>query len=105
MGLMQSLLSKKKYLLTLNSDKCKECGLCKKSCSIETYPGMYKETGFVPSVECMRCSNCVANCPTQALSFRDKKDIVFTNFTVLDGRKRADASTGSNADKGVKKAA
>ncbi|MCK5228049.1 MAG: 4Fe-4S binding protein [Desulfobulbaceae bacterium] len=104
MGLMQALLSRKKYLLTVNSDKCKECGLCEKSCSIETNPGAHKEAGFVPSVECMRCSNCVANCPTQALSFQDRKDIV---FTVVDGRKKADADAGSDEDKdvGMKEAA
>jgi ferredoxin len=26
----------------------------------------------VPSIECLRCHNCVVNCPVKALSFRDK---------------------------------
>ncbi|WP_228723342.1 4Fe-4S binding protein [Desulfosediminicola flagellatus] len=69
MGTMQGLISKNTYLLRVDQGKCKECGICKKSCPIETDPGALKAEGQVPSLDCMRCSNCVVNCPTKALSF------------------------------------
>lgn len=47
---------------------CKQCGLCKKSCPIETYAGSYKLQGYVDSSECMRCYNCVESCPARALT-------------------------------------
>lgn len=33
----------------------------------ETNPGAYKDSGYVKSADCMRCSNCVVNCPKKAL--------------------------------------
>ena len=102
MGLMQALLSKNTYLLKVDSDKCKECGLCQKVCSIETYPGAHKEAGHVPTMECMRCSNCVVNCPTGALSFRDKKDI---SLTVISGGKKCTGAGYEECESDQKKAA
>ncbi|MFH7320529.1 4Fe-4S binding protein [Desulfurivibrio sp. D14AmB] len=67
MASMQGVLAPKTNLLQVSAD-CKECGLCRKVCPIQTYPGAYKEQGAVPSLECMRCENCVVNCPKKALS-------------------------------------
>lgn len=75
MGTMQGVISKNTYLLNVNSDSCKECGICRKSCPVDTDPGAYKLIGLVPSVDCMRCSNCVVNCPTEALSFGSVKSL------------------------------
>ena len=72
MGLMQGVASTSTYLLTVD-DTCIECKKCQKVCPIGTYPGSYrKESGFgqVPSVECLRCFNCITNCPKKSLSFR-----------------------------------
>ncbi|MBW1791768.1 MAG: 4Fe-4S binding protein [Deltaproteobacteria bacterium] len=71
MGSLQGVSSKNTYLLTVE-DGCKQCGLCRKVCPIQTYPGAYKDQGQVPSIECMRCSNCVMNCPQHVLSFQDR---------------------------------
>jgi ferredoxin-type protein NapH len=71
MGSLQGVSSRNTYLLSV-ADSCKQCGLCKKVCPIQTYPGAYKEVKQVPSIECLRCHNCVVNCPVKALSFRDK---------------------------------
>ncbi len=71
MATMQGVTSPNTHLLTV-APSCKECGLCKKACPIQTYPGAYKEAGQVPSIECMRCSNCVVNCPKKSLSFQDR---------------------------------
>lgn len=73
MGSLQGVASKNTYLLTVD-DTCVECGLCRKVCPVDTYPGSYKvETGTstVPSIDCLRCFNCVNNCPKDSLSFRD----------------------------------
>ncbi len=68
MGSMQGVGSRNTYLLTVDKE-CKQCGLCKKVCPIQTYPGAYREHGQVPSIDCLRCYNCVTNCPKKVLSF------------------------------------
>jgi ferredoxin-type protein NapH len=67
MATLQGLYTEKTYLLRV-SDKCKQCGLCRKVCPIQTNPGEYKAKGYVPTKECMRCGNCIVNCPKGALS-------------------------------------
>ncbi|MFC1512955.1 4Fe-4S binding protein [Thermodesulfobacteriota bacterium] len=74
MGALQGVVSKNTYLLTVSED-CKQCKKCERVCPISTYPGSFKKeggTGQVPSIECLRCSNCVLNCPIKALSFHDR---------------------------------
>jgi polyferredoxin len=74
MGSMQGISSKNTYLLTVE-DTCVQCKKCQKVCPISTYPGDFKQEegpGQVPSIECLRCSNCVMNCPKKALSFRGR---------------------------------
>jgi ferredoxin-type protein NapH len=71
MGSLQGVASKHTYVLSVD-DSCVQCKLCKKVCPVDTYPGGYKaETGTatVPSIECLRCFNCVNNCPKGSLSF------------------------------------
>ncbi|MCF6291281.1 MAG: 4Fe-4S binding protein [Desulfobacterales bacterium] len=71
MGAMQGISSKNTYLLTVGED-CRQCGLCKKVCPIQTYPGAFKGQEHLPSIDCLRCYNCVMNCPKKVLSFQDK---------------------------------
>ncbi len=74
MGSFQGVSSKNTYLLTV-ADTCIGCKKCFKVCPISTYPGSFRVedgVGQVPSVECLRCSNCVVNCPKKSLSFQDK---------------------------------
>ena len=71
MGSFQGVSSKNTYLLTVE-DNCIQCKKCQRVCPISTYPGAYKQEegpGVVPSIECLRCSNCVMNCPKKALHF------------------------------------
>ncbi len=67
MASIQGVLAPRKYLLQVSAD-CKQCGLCQKVCPLQTNPGAYKDQGFVPSLECMRCENCLVNCPKKALT-------------------------------------
>lgn len=71
MGSFQGISSRNTYLLTVE-DTCVQCKKCEKICPISTYPGSFKReegTGKVPSIECLRCSNCVMSCPKKALHF------------------------------------
>jgi len=66
MGIMQGILAPATYRIKV-ADSCKQCGLCARSCPIETYPGAFKGD-FVKSADCMRCFNCIENCPRKALT-------------------------------------
>lgn len=68
MATFQGLLPSWKYALQVDPS-CRQCGLCQKSCPIESDPGSFRESGIVPSSQCMRCGNCVENCPRKALQF------------------------------------
>jgi ferredoxin-type protein NapH len=74
MGSMQGVLTPRTYLLQVRPE-CKSCGLCRRVCPIQTYPGVYREQGVVPSLECMRCENCVINCPQKALNLPSKTPV------------------------------
>ncbi|MCW7752705.1 4Fe-4S binding protein [Desulfobotulus sp. H1] len=67
MGTIQGIFSPKTFLLQVNGN-CSECGICRRVCPIQTFPGAYKNKGEVPSLECMRCKSCVENCPKKALT-------------------------------------
>jgi len=74
MGSFQGISSTKTWLLTVD-ESCVQCKKCLKVCPISTYPGAFRKddaSAQVPSVECLRCSNCVVNCPKKALSFQNK---------------------------------
>ena len=67
MGFMQGIIGKNAYRVQVSQD-CKQCGLCANACPIQTYPGAYKEQGYVDGTDCLRCFNCVQSCPRGALS-------------------------------------
>lgn len=72
MGSLQGIFSKNTFRLHVAGD-CVECGKCKQVCPISTYPGEFRNDtgdGEVPSIECLRCYNCVENCPKGSLLFK-----------------------------------
>ena len=74
MGLFQGLIGLRAYRLQIG-DGCRECGLCEKVCPIETNPGSMRSLGRVKSADCMRCGNCVVNCPGKVLSFAGQRQV------------------------------
>ena len=61
----------KRLVLTIDNIKCIRCGLCYKLCPVnniemEEYPEYLGK--------CQFCLRCISFCPTQAISFKDKKD-------------------------------
>lgn len=71
MGSFQGVSSKSTYILMVE-ENCIECKKCRRVCPISTYPAQYKKekgVGLVPSIDCLRCSNCIVNCPKEALYF------------------------------------
>lgn len=69
MATFQGVIAPCNYLLQV-APSCKQCGICQKSCPIETNPGSFKAKGFVNSDDCMRCGNCEVSCPTKSLGFQ-----------------------------------
>ena len=51
------------YHLSVDEDKCVDCGICKKTCKMGIDP---RKTPNHP--ECIRCGDCVRACPTQAIT-------------------------------------
>lgn len=71
MGTLQGAFSRNTYLLRVDNT-CIDCKMCRRVCPVATYPGGYRKefgSSFVPSMECLRCFNCVVNCPKDSLSF------------------------------------
>lgn len=46
---------------------CKACGLCEARCPMELAIAAHREAGALPYGDCIKCSNCAAACPQQAL--------------------------------------
>lgn len=71
MGSLQGAMSLNTFRLHV-SDECVGCRTCQRLCPISTYPGNFYDavSAKVPSIDCLRCYNCVENCPKGALDFR-----------------------------------
>lgn len=76
MATMQALSSKNTHLVQIAADGCRQCGICHQTCPVGTYPGGYRDEGRVPSEECMRCENCIVNCPRGALTLGLQTNVI-----------------------------
>ncbi len=59
-----------KYRIFSEKKKCISCNICTKVCHMGIDVMNYANKGIpMNDVECVRCSACIVNCPTQVLSF------------------------------------
>ena len=67
MGYLQGILDRRKSNINIMST-CNECSLCSRVCPIQTKQNQYKKQGKLESIDCIKCEQCVATCPKNALS-------------------------------------
>jgi len=59
-----------RYRILSEKKKCISCNICTKVCHMGIDVMNYANKGIpMNDVECVRCSACIVNCPTQVLSF------------------------------------
>ncbi len=53
--------------ITINTEKCKGCGLCQKSCPVSAIEGEAREKRVINQEKCIKCGTCLASCPFKAI--------------------------------------
>lgn len=54
---------------TIDKDKCKQCGICKKNCPVDAIKGEVRQGAFeIIQDKCIKCGTCEAKCPFKAIS-------------------------------------
>ena len=62
------ICNKEKPHPTIDADKCKGCGKCRKNCPMEAITGAVKQAHVIDPEKCINCGACVANCPFGAIT-------------------------------------
>ena len=76
-----------RYRIFSEKKKCISCNICTKVCHMGIDVMNYANKGIpMNDVECVRCSACVVNCPTEVLSFGSlpKTDLNNTSYKNLE---------------------
>jgi ferredoxin-type protein NapH len=69
-GSLSSWVSRNKYPLTVDQDRCIECGACAKICPMQLAPE--KLEGMSTQGDCVKCGLCIAACGKEALTLGRK---------------------------------
>lgn len=71
-GTISNWVGKNRRPLTLAAERCGECHLCAQNCPMQLRPAALKEqAAMAHRGDCLKCSLCVASCPTAALAFQE----------------------------------
>ncbi len=54
--------------ITIDPQKCKGCGLCKRNCPVHAISGEPKQVHKIDQDLCIKCGTCVDKCPFKAIS-------------------------------------
>jgi polyferredoxin len=68
-GTVQSAVGGAKHRLRIDEERCRACGLCEQHCPMGLTIAQHRELGQLPHRDCVRCSECIAACPTGALAW------------------------------------
>lgn len=66
-GTMQNAIGGGKKRLTIDAGSCRACRLCEQRCPMGLTIAEHRDEGRLPHRDCLRCSECVAVCPADAL--------------------------------------
>ena len=53
--------------ITINSEKCKGCGLCQKNCPVDAIEGEERSVRQINQDTCIKCGTCINTCPFKAI--------------------------------------
>ena len=73
-GTMQNAIGGRKDQLRIDAAECKECRTCEKTCPIDLPIVKHKDSGVVAEGDCLKCPECIAACPANALSWPENAD-------------------------------
>ena len=62
------ICNKEKPHPTIDPDKCKGCGKCRKNCPMEAITGAVKQVHVIDPEKCINCGACVSHCPFGAIT-------------------------------------
>jgi ferredoxin-type protein NapH len=74
-GTMQNALGGHKQPLLIDAALCRQCRACEKACPFQLAIVQDKDLGRLLSRDCLKCSECVAVCPTKAIRWPQNESV------------------------------
>ena len=68
-GTAQNAIGGGRRRLAIDAEACRECGLCERACPMGLSIVAHRRGGLLPHRDCLRCSECIAVCPANALKW------------------------------------